>query len=106
MFYLLGVIHGLGFADQVDLDLAGVFELCLDLLGDVVGHEDHVVLGHVLGLDHDADLAAGLDGVGLLHAGEGAGELLELLQAADVVRTYLTRGRPRWALPARQRRKR
>ena len=40
----------------------------------------------ILGLDHDADLAAGLDGVGALDALVGVGDLLELLEALDVVR--------------------
>ena len=88
--FLLGVIHSLGLADEVDFDLAGVFQLGFDLLGDVVGQQSHIVLGDVLGSDHDADLAAGLDGVGLLHAGEGARELLP-------------RGRPGWRRPSPRR---
>ena len=37
------------------------------------------------GFDDDADLAAGLDGVALIDALEGRGDLLELLEALDVV---------------------
>ena len=50
---VLGVFHSLGFPDDIDLDLAGVFQLGLDLLGNVPGQEDHIVLGDHLGLDHD-----------------------------------------------------
>ena len=62
---LLCVLHGFGFADHVDLDLAGVFQLGFDLLGNVSCQQDHVVLGDNLGLDHDADLPACLNGEGL-----------------------------------------
>ena len=33
---LLGVLDGLGLPDEVDLDLAGVLHLFLDLLGDTL----------------------------------------------------------------------
>ena len=33
---LLCVFHGLGFADDIDLDLAGVFQLSLDHDGEVL----------------------------------------------------------------------
>ena len=77
-------------SNGVDLDLAGVFEFGLDLLGKIVGEQDHVVLGDFLGLDHDADLAAGLDGVGFFDAGEGIGQLFELFESADIVLDVLT----------------
>ena len=48
----------------------------------LTGQDDHVVLGDILGLDHDADLAPGLNGVGLLDTGVSAGQLLELFQTA------------------------
>ena len=82
---LLCVVYSLGLADEVDLDLTGVFQLAYDLLGDLPGQQDHVVLGDVLGLDHDADFAAGLDGKGLVHTVEGRGQLFQLFQTADVV---------------------
>ena len=84
------VLDRFGLADDVDLDLAGVFEFGLDLLGKIVGEQDHVVLGDFLGLDHDADLAAGLDGVGFFDAGEGIGQLFELFEPADIVLDVLT----------------
>ena len=57
-----------------------------------MGQENHVVLADLLGLDHDADLAARLDGVCLVDAGIGAGQLLQLLQTANVVFHILTAG--------------
>ena len=89
-FCLLCVFDGLGFADDVDLDLSGIFELGLDLLGKIMRKQDHVVLADLFGLDHDADLAAGLNGVGLFDAREGAGELFELFEPADVVLDVFT----------------
>ena len=69
----------------MDLDLAGIGELGLDLLGDVPGQQGHLILADLLGLDHDADLAARLDGVAAGDAREGPGHGLQLLQALDIV---------------------
>ena len=52
--------------------------------------QDHVVLADLFGLDHDANLAAGLNGVGLFDAREGAGELFELFEPTDVVLDVFT----------------
>ena len=46
----------------MNLDLTGVFQLILDLFGNVPGQQDHLVLADLLGLDHDADLTARLNG--------------------------------------------
>ena len=89
---LLCVLHSLGFPDHIDLDLAGIFQLGLDLLGNISCQMDHIVLGNDLGLDHDTDLAASLDGECLFHAGVGAGEFLQLLQTADVIFHVLAAG--------------
>ena len=55
---LFRVVDGLGLAQEIDLDLAGVGQLVLDLLGDVAREQHHLILRDLLGLDHDADLAA------------------------------------------------
>ena len=52
-----------------DLDLAGVGEFVFNLLGDVSREQDHLVLADLVGLDHDADFAAGLDGIAAVDAG-------------------------------------
>ena len=45
---LFGVFDDLRLADDVDLDLAGIFQLRLDLLRQLTGEDDHVVLGDIL----------------------------------------------------------
>ena len=80
----LGIFNGFGLAEEVDLDLTGVLKLLLDLSGDVPGEQDHLVLGYLLGLDHYAYLAPGLDSVARLNALEGACELLKLFKTLDV----------------------
>ena len=76
----------------MDLDLAGIFQFVFNAVGQLPGQDDHLVLADLLGFDHDPDLAAGLDGVGLLHAGIAAGDLLQLLQTLDIVLQVLTAG--------------
>ena len=85
MRILFRVLDDLGLPQDVDLDLTGVLHFLLDLLGQVPGQDDHLVLADLLGPHHDPHLAAGLDGVGLIHAGIGAGDGLQLLQTLDVV---------------------
>ena len=75
-FGLLRVVDGLGLAQEIDLDLAGVGQLVLDLLGDVAREQHHLILRDLLGLDHDADLAAGLNGKAVGDAGEALGDFL------------------------------
>ena len=82
---LFCVFGAAGFADDVYADLTGIFQLLFDALGHFLGQHPGAVIGDILGLDHDAHLAAGLDGKALLHAGEGIGDLLQLFQALDVV---------------------
>src|ERR1700741_3832116 len=79
-----GEFGGAGLADDRDADLAGVGELLLDLLGDVAGDDLGLDVVHLLGLDHDADLAARLHGEDLLDAFLLDGDLLEALKAPHV----------------------
>ena len=88
---LFGVLDDLGLPEQMDFDLTGVLQLVLNLLGNVPGQQDHLVLTDDLGLDHDTHLAAGLDGEGFLHPVEGGGDLLQGLQALDIVLQVLDR---------------
>ena len=46
---LFGVFHGPGLPQEIDLDLAGIFQIAFDLLGDVPGQEHHLVLPHFFG---------------------------------------------------------
>ena len=83
--FLFCVLDGLGFAQNMDLDLTGVGQLFLYLLCDVARQKHHLILGNVLGLDHNADLAARLNGIAARNAGEALGDLLKLFKALDVV---------------------
>ena len=69
----------------MDLDLSGIGELLLDLLCDVAGQQSHLILADLLGLDHDADLAACLNCVASGDTGEALGNLFELFKTLDVV---------------------
>ena len=85
MSFLLCVIYGLGLAQDMNLDLAGIGELGLDLLGDVPCQQDHLILADLLGLDHDAYLAAGLNCIGACDTGEALGNFLKLFKTLDIV---------------------
>src|SRR5262249_62001986 len=78
------VFHGAGLPDDRDLDLPGVLQLGLDLLGHVARQPEGLVVGHAVGLDDDAQLAAGLDRESLLHALESVRDVLQLLEPLDV----------------------
>ena len=82
---LSGIFDRPHLPDDRDLDLAGIIELVLDLRGDVLGDQRGPVVGDLAGVDHDPDLAAGLEGEGLGHAVEALGQRLELFQPLDVV---------------------
>src|SRR5262245_32731281 len=81
---LPGVLHGPGLPNHGDLDLPGVLELRLDLLGDVAGEPERLVVGEARRFDDDPELPPRLDGEGLLDSLEPVGDVLELLQALDV----------------------
>src|SRR4051794_15052636 len=76
--------------DHGDLDLAGVFELLLDLARDLVAEQHRAVVVERAGDDHHADLAAGLHRVDLVDAVVARGDLLEVSQALDVLLQRLT----------------
>src|SRR4051812_4310046 len=80
-----GVVGGPRLPDDGHLDLAGVLELLLDLARDLVREQDGAVVVERAGLDHHADLAAGLHRVDLVDAVVAGGDLLEVAQALDVL---------------------
>ena len=69
----------------MDLDLSGILQFVFNPLGDLPGQQGHFILADHFGLDDDADLAAGLNGVGFLYPAERRGDLLQFFQALDVV---------------------
>src|SRR6187455_1208950 len=79
-----GVVDGSGFTDDGHLDLAGVLELVFDPPRDVLRQPDRLLVGDLLALDHDANLAAGLQRERLRHALEGVGNAFEFFEALDV----------------------
>src|SRR6476661_2423807 len=78
------VFHAPHLAHHRDLDLAGVLHFLLDLLGDVAGYLGAGEVVQELGVHDDADLAAGLDRVGLADAVEGHRQFLQVAEALDV----------------------
>ena len=70
------------FAEHGDFDFAGEGEPLLEGVDDVAADLGGRFVAGVLGADDDAELAAGLDGVGLLDAGELAGDGLRALPSA------------------------
>src|SRR5229473_802105 len=88
--WLFGVLDGPRLADHRDPDLPGKAQLSLDAFGDVSRHQLGSGVIDLLRLDQDPDLAAGLDGVGLLGSLERVGNLLQLFQPLDVGLERLT----------------
>ena len=76
----------------MDLDLAGIGQFLFDLLCNISCQQDHFVFANLLRLDHYADLASSLNGIGALDAGEGLGDFLQLFKALDVVLDILAAG--------------
>src|SRR5207248_488509 len=72
------------FADHGDLDRARVLELGLDALAELLRDFAAAIVGYFLRRDDDTDLAAGLDGEGLLHALDRQRELLQAAEALDI----------------------
>src|SRR6266542_388039 len=90
------IFDGPRLPDHGDLDLAGILQLRLDLLGHVAREPECLVVAQATGLDDDAQLAAGLNGKGLLNSLETVGDVLELLQPLDVgLQDLAARPRPR-----------
>src|SRR5215203_7521728 len=89
---LSSVVGGPRLPDDGHLDLTRVLELLLDLAGDLVGEQHRPVVIERAGLDHHADLAAGLHGVDLVHAVVAGGDLLEVAEALDVLLERLAAG--------------
>ena len=92
LLILLRVLGCSALADDADLDLAGVIQLVLDLLGDITCQQNDLVVADLVGLDKDADLAACLHGVGALDALKAVAEGLQCFQTLDVALHVLAAG--------------
>src|SRR5215212_1517245 len=71
-------------ADNRHFYLAGILEVGLNLLGDVVGELGGDSVVHFGGLDHDSDLASGLDRVGFIYPSVAESDVLQGAQALYV----------------------
>src|SRR5664279_4743311 len=89
---LLGDVDGAALADDRHADLPRVVELVLDVPGDLACEQRGGVVVDLARLDHHADLTSGLHGEALLHALLALGDVLERLEALDVVLQRLTPG--------------
>src|SRR5208282_2883277 len=84
IFQLPGHFNVPRFADHGHFDFTGVRQLLLEGLHDIVADLGGDLVAGFLGIDQNAKFAAGLDGIGLLHAREAAGDPLEFLHSLDV----------------------
>src|SRR5262245_3261153 len=82
--FSLRVVDRSRLPDDGDLDLSRILELVLDAACDVLRQPDGFLVRDLLALDHDADLAPGLQRERLGNALERVGDALELLEALDV----------------------
>src|SRR5688572_30006711 len=80
-----GIVGDAQLPHQRHLHLARVRQLVLDRLRDLARETLRGAVADLRRVDHDAQLAAGLDRERLVDALEAAGDLLELLQALDVL---------------------
>ena len=69
----------------VDLDLTRIFEFFLNLGNNISCEQYHLVVCDDVGLDHNADLTACLNGEGTLNTVERVGDFLKLFKTLDVV---------------------
>src|SRR3954470_12417311 len=76
----LRVVDGTRLADHRHLDLARILELVLNPPRDVLRQPDRLFVRDLLALDHDADLAPGLEGERFRDAFERVGNSFELLE--------------------------
>ena len=81
---LLRRFHSPCFANYGHLDLAGILEIVFDPLGDILRQPDGAQVVHIVRLNQNPDLAAGLDGIGLRYAGERVADIFQRLDAAYV----------------------
>ena len=81
---LFGETYCSGFTDDSDFDLTGVGHFVLDATSDFGREFFGLSVVDLVGPDDYAELATGLNCVGLDNAGIGEGELLEIVEALDV----------------------
>ena len=73
---LLGIIDGPGFPNYRHLNVTWVFKLLFNLLLEVVGQGDRLLIGNLGWFDNHANLAASLDCLRMFNAAILVGQLL------------------------------
>ena len=76
---LFRVIHNPLLANDIDLDLSGIFHLVLDLLGNISCEYYHVRIRNLIGYDHDSDFSACLNSKRFFNTLITVGDFFELL---------------------------
>src|SRR3990167_6697477 len=79
--FLSRVFDNPGLADEGYLNLARIFEFLFYLKRDIAGHQAGFRVGYLFRSDENTDFAAGLEGIRLLHGGEGIDQGFQFLQA-------------------------
>src|SRR5690606_17145029 len=91
-FFLLGEPDSSRLPDDSHLDLAGILHAVFNCLGDVLGKADGAQVVDGVRLHQDADLPAGLQRVGILHAFKCPRNVFQRADALDVVLQALAPG--------------
>ena len=73
---LAGVVRRARLSNHADAHLPGIGGLFLDLAGDVARQHHCLLIGNLVVFDQNPQLAAGLNRIGFLDAGNGLTELL------------------------------
>ena len=81
---LLREFDAAGFAHDGDADLAGVGKLGFDLARDAAGEGEGGFVSNFIGLDEDAQFAAGLHGETFFHACKREADFFQVFHALDV----------------------
>ena len=96
-FNLSSELHRTSLPQDGDLHLARVGQLLLDGHGDVSTQLGGGLVSQSMAVGDHADFATGLDGVGLLDAGEAAGEGFQVFEPTDVlIERFPPRSRDDW----------
>src|ERR1700730_14584479 len=83
-YHLPCVLHRPRLPNHCHFDLSWVLQLRFDLLRNVAGEPERLVIRYASRLDDDPELPARLDGERLLDSLESIGDVLELLEPLDV----------------------
>ena len=81
---LAGIFYRTGLADNIDLDFTRIFHFGLNPLSNIAGKLESCQIVDFAGSYEDANLTAGLNGIGFLDAVEGITDAFEVFKALEV----------------------